>query len=101
MSAPNRVILFGDQTVDPCPLIKQLCRQSKHSLTLQVFLHKTYNAIKQEIAISEYSDRANFPSFDSILALAELYSRNDEINEAVSTALLCIAQLGLLLTYVP
>lgn len=100
MATKSNVILFGDQTVDPCPLIKQLCRQSKHCLTLQAFLQKTYSAIRQELAISDFSDRLRFPSFDSILALADSYAQSNEPNEAVSTLLLCIVQLGLLLSYV-
>ena len=98
MTTTSRVVLFGDQTVDPCPLIKQLCRHATQSLTLQTFLQKTCFAVRQELAISELSDRSNFPSFDSILALAETYSQSQESNEAVSTVLLCIAQLGLLLS---
>ena len=98
MTTTSKVVLFGDQTVDPCHLIKLLCRESARSVTLRVFLQRTYSAIRQEIAHSEVSDRSKFPSFDSILALAETYSQSDEPNEAVSTVLLCIAQLGLLLS---
>ena len=98
MTSISKVVLFGDQTVDPCPLIKQLCRESAHSVTLRVFLQRAYSAIRQEVALSELSDRSRFPSFDSVLALAENYSQRNEPNEAVSTVLLCIAQLGLLLS---
>lgn len=95
MTPPNNVVLFGDQTVDPCPVIKQLYRQSRDSLALQAFFRQSYEAVRREIATSEYSDRALFPSFDSIRALAE--KQPEKHNEAVSTVLLCIAQLGLLL----
>lgn len=98
MTTTSKVVLFGDQTVDPCPLIKQLCRQSTGSLILQAFFQTTYSAIRQELAISELSDRSKFPSFDSILALAEIYSQSNDSDEAVSTVLLGIAQLGLLLS---
>ena len=95
MTLPNNVVLFGDQTVDPCPIIKQLYRQSRDSLTLQTLFRQSYDAIRREIATSEASDRALFPSFDSFQDLAE--KQNERHNEAVSTVLLCIAQLGLLL----
>lgn len=98
MTTTSKVVLFGDQTVDPCPLIKQLCRQSTHSLILQSFFQRSYSAIRQELAISELSDRSRFPSFDSILALAEAHSQSIECDEAVSSVLLCLAQLGLLLS---
>ncbi|KAL2056771.1 hypothetical protein ABVK25_003166 [Lepraria finkii] len=97
MTLPTKLVLFGDQTVDPCPIIKQLCRQSRESVTLQAFFRKTYNAVRQEIALSEKPDRSLFPSFDSILSLAETYSKSNSPEEAVTTVLLCIAQLGLIL----
>ena len=97
MTLPTRLVLFGDQTVDPCPIIKQLYRQSRENLTLQVLFQKTYHAVRQEVAISEKPDRLLFPSFDSILSLAEAYSQSSSPEEAVTTVLLCIAQLGLLL----
>ncbi len=98
MSSHNRVFLFGDQTVDPYTLIKQLSRQSSESLTLETFFQKSSDAIRQELALYEPSDRSAFPFFDSIPGLAEAYSQNNRSEEAVSTVLLCISQLGLLLT---
>lgn len=98
MTFRNNVVVFGDQTVDPCPLIKQLYRQSTGSPTLQVFFRRTCDALRQELATSQPSDRSTFPNFDSIIALAETYSRVGKPEEAVSTVLLCISQLGLLLT---
>ena len=95
MTLPNNIVLFGDQTVDPCPIIKQLYRQSRDSLTLQALFRQSYDAVRREIATSEYSDRTLFPSFDSIQGLAE--KQTERHNEAVSTVLHCIAQLGLLL----
>lgn len=100
MATTNKVVLFGDQTVDPYSLIKQLHRQSTRSLVLQTFLQEAHSAVCHELATFEPLDRANFPSFGSILALAEIYSQSNDSNEAVSTVLLCVAQLGLLLSLV-
>ena len=97
MALPNRVVLFGDQTVDPCPIIKHLCRQSTDSSTLQAFFQKSSDAVRQEVSFAESSDRAKFPAFDSILHLSEIYAKRESTNEAVSSVLLCVAQLGLLL----
>lgn len=98
MTAASKVVLFGDQTSDPSPLIKQLCRQSIRSLNVKSFLERAYSTIRQELAITEISGRSKFPSFDSISALAQAYSQSDEHDEAVSTVLLCVAQLGLLVS---
>ena len=100
MAEPARILLFGDQTVDPTPVLKQLYKQSTDSVILSSFLLKTVDALRQEIASYDSSDRASFPSFDSIQSLADVYSHDQSPNEAISTALLCISQLGLLLMYV-
>ena len=100
MAAPSKVLLFGDQTVDPSPVIKQLHRQSKDSVVLRSFFQQSCDALRQEIASYESSERSTFPFFDSIQGLTDAYSQNGSPNEAISTALLCISQLGLLLMYV-
>ena len=97
MEYPSRVFLFGDQTVDPYPLIKDLYRQSTESWTLSSFFQSSSDAIRHELGLFRLSDRATFPPFDSIQSLAEAYSREPKPDEAVSTVLLCICQLGLLL----
>ena len=93
----NRILLFGDQTVDPCPIIKQLSRRSTESSTLKTFLQNSSDVLRQELCLSVSSERSAFPPFDSILGLAEAFSRGDSPEEAVTTVLLCIGQLGLLL----
>ena len=99
MALQNKVILFGDQTVEPCPLIKQLWRSSSHSTTLQTFFEKTADGLRRELALAQVSDRSNFPCFHSILSLVETYTQSHEPDEAVATVLLCVYQLALLLTY--
>ncbi|KAL8826801.1 MAG: hypothetical protein Q9191_003572 [Dirinaria sp. TL-2023a] len=98
MAPHSRVVLFGDQTVDPCPLMKQLCRGSTESSVLRAFFERTSDALRRELALAEPADRSSFPSFDSIPALVEAYTQSDKPDEAVSTVLLCVYQLGLLLT---
>ena len=97
MTFSSRVFLFGDQTVDPYPIIKQLSQQSVESPTLRTFLQCSTDALHQELSDSRSFDRSAFPSFNSIPALAEAYSQEDRLEEAISTVLLCVAQLGLLL----
>jgi Starter unit:ACP transacylase in aflatoxin biosynthesis len=99
MALQSKVILFGDQTVDPCPLIRQLWRSSSYSTTVQAFFEKTADGLRQELALAQVSDRSNFPSFHSIPSLVEAYAQSHEPDVAVATVLLCIYQLALLLTY--
>ena len=100
MNPQSKVIIFGDQAVDPCPLVKQLCRSSTNSMTLQAILQKTTDTLRRELALAEPSDRPPFLFFDFIPGLVEAYSQSGKPDEAVATALLCVYQLGLLLTYV-
>lgn len=99
MALANKILLFGDQTLDPNPLITALCRSSKDSITLAAFFEKTSDALRQELALAQPSDRLTFPLFSSISGLCEAYSRGADPDVAVATVLLCVYQLGLLLAY--
>lgn len=99
MALPNTVILFGDQTIDPCPLVKQLLRSSSASITLKAFFERTSDSLRRELALADPFDCSTFPPFYSIPSLVEAYSQSGNPDEAVVTVLLCIYQLGLLLTY--
>lgn len=100
MALEIKILLFGDQTVDPNPLITGLWHSSKDSITLTAFFDKTSDALRQELALAEPSDRLVFPPFSSIPGLCEAYSRGANPDVAVTTVLLCVYQLGLLLTFV-
>ena len=97
----SQVLLFADQTVELGSLTKALCHQASSSPTLQVFLRRTHDALRQEIATHDHTSRSILPSFESILDLAEAHAQYGERDTVVSTVLLCITQLGLLLMYDP
>ena len=99
MALQSKVVLFSDQTADPCPLIKQLYRSSIDSPTLKTFFEKTSDGLRQELAFAEPSDRSAFPKFNTIPGLVEAYSQNDCPDVAVATVVLCVYQLALLLMY--
>ena len=101
MALQNRIVLFSDQTADPCPLFKKLYRTTTDSPTLKAFFERTSDGLRQELALAEPSDRSAFPNFNTIPGLVEAYSQNDNPDVAVATVLLCVYQLALLLTYVP
>lgn len=97
MARPTEVLLFGDQTGDPYADILGLFRHSKKSQLLRKFLQNTSDALQHEISGLLPSERVRFVSFDSVLDLAEVHSKNGVKDAAVSTVLLCVAQLGNLL----
>lgn len=101
MALQSKVILFGDQTVDPCPLIKQLWRSSSHHTVLQTFFERTADGLRRELAFAQFADRSDFPDFHSIPSLVDTYSQSHKPDEAVATVLLCVYQLALLLTCDP
>ena len=100
MACEKVLLLFGDQTAQTAPLIKKLSHQSRHYLFLQVFLQKATEALRCEISRLQPAERNKFFPFESVLDLSETYVKNGVLDVAVSTVLLCIAQLGSLVMFV-
>lgn len=96
--AESRLLFFGDQTVEALSTLKQLNRQSKNSPSLQTFFRETTHALQSQVAKLYASERRRFRSFDSILGLAEAHAQSGINDVVVSTILLCVAQLGSLIT---
>ena len=96
MASIKRILLFSDQTVDVYPAIRDLFRQSRHSLTLQTFLRSSTDALQIETAKLHTHERRRFQCFDSILCLAEPHV-NGHLDVVISTVLLCVVQLGALI----
>lgn len=94
------LLLFGDQTTQIAPAIKQLAHQSKRYLFLQILFRDGTEALHRELSGLQPTERRKFSSFDSILELSEIYAKNGVLDAAVSTVLLCIAQLGFLVMFV-
>ena len=96
MTSIKRVLLFGDQSVDVYPAIKELARQSRRSLTLQTFLRNASDVLQSEIAKLHTHERERFRAFDSILSLAEPHV-DGRLDVVISSVVLCVVQLGALI----
>ena len=94
------LLLFGDQTAETTPIIKELSRQSKHYLFLQTFFRKATDALHDELSGLQSAERNKYFPFGSILDLSESYSKAGILDTALSTVLLCVAQLACLIVYV-
>lgn len=98
------LLLFGDQTAasDLQTHIKNLYQRSSRSYSLQAFLQHTADALQNNIAELNPTERQHFPAlFQSILDLAEFHQHQGISRDVVlSTVLFCIAQLGSLIMYV-
>jgi hypothetical protein len=90
------LLLFGDQTLSPTKSIKGLYHQSHRSVLLRTFLHDS------SVALSSFDRELcggckNVVSFRDALELAEQCEDGKDGSTVVSSALLCIAQLGYLI----
>ncbi|PHH81287.1 hypothetical protein CDD82_1118 [Ophiocordyceps australis] len=94
-------ILFGDQTVEKLPAIRQLVSHASESRLVQRFLREACDVVQIEVSkLPAHSEqRRGIGSFDSILRLAEDNAALDEPNEIVATALMNIARLGEFILY--
>lgn len=87
--SPTRVLLFGDQTFRPARAVKELYDQSRLSGALKNFLEHS------SLALHEYAEDLGAPASSiTALDLAEHHSQQGETSTVVTSALLCIAQLG-------
>ncbi|KAK2592067.1 hypothetical protein QQS21_010228 [Conoideocrella luteorostrata] len=94
-------LLFGDQTVEKLPAIRQLVSHAPSSRLVQRFLREACDAVQLQVSrLPMHSEQqSNIGNFDSILRLAENNSRLEEPNEIIATVLMNIARLGELILY--
>jgi len=95
----STVLLFGDQTGDVLPSIKELSKISKQNHSLSGFLRKSTDRLRDAITnlpLEGTHPHSDFPFFDSPWELAESTAVKDghRVPPALSAALLCISQLG-------
>ncbi|KAI1293162.1 polyketide synthase for naphthopyrone YWA1 [Xylaria venustula] len=98
MSNLGRVYLFGDQTHDFVPGLRQLLR-TKDSPLLLSFLEKTHFALRQEIAQQSCQTRELLPRFSNIGDFFAAYSADHGAAPALASTLTTIYQLGSFIRY--
>lgn len=99
MSETGHVYLFGDQTNDFSPGLRQLLR-IKDSPLLKSFLEKTHLALRQEISQQRRDVQEFFPRFSNIVDLFAAYSTERDSTPVIASTLLTIYQLGSFIQYV-
>lgn len=104
--APKEVTLylFGDQTYDVGPHLKELLLGSRHSNVLVIdFLRGSYDAVRAELYRLSSQDRDCLPRFTCVEDLILWASRRPEESHRcvpLSMALTCMYQLALFIRYV-
>ena len=94
MTTKTSILLFGGQTQDPYPQVKDLIRRSRHSPAAQTFIYSVSDALRYDISRLSQTERAAFQSFNSVTNLADKYTASGILDTAVATALHCVSQLG-------
>lgn len=98
--APQRLFLFGDQTIEKLPAVTSLIRLSQASAALRRFLREATDIIQCEIPRLSPHSRKAFPAFDDVLSLAERNAKTEEPTALVPMVLITIARLGELIVSV-
>ncbi|KAI1363172.1 polyketide synthase for naphthopyrone YWA1 [Xylaria arbuscula] len=97
-SSQGRVYLFGDQTHDFVPGLRQLLRAKDCPLLLS-FLEKTHLALRLEIAQQSRQTQELLPRFANIGDLFAAYSPEHEAASVLASTLTTIYQLGGFIRY--
>jgi hypothetical protein len=93
----HHMLLFGDQTVEPYPLVWEVVSEAKKSLLLRTFLRNVTDALQIEVATLDPTERASFREFTSVIQLAEYYREGDDELGIAHGVLICVARIGKLI----
>ena len=98
MAGHLNLYLFGDQTYDIQPSLKDLLRY-RHNPVLEDFFVKAYNAIRTEIYSLPYEVRNDLPRFTCLEDII-LRKRGGKRCVPLDMAVTCMYQLGAFIRYV-
>jgi hypothetical protein len=100
MTASGSILLFGDSSDPPVPIIRQLLSKSRSSKNTQVFIQNAVDAVGQEIQKMPPQERNSVGMIHSILDLQECFDNNRDRFGIARTILLFVARIGELILYV-
>src|SRR5947209_2954893 len=98
MKTQGRIYLFGDQTNDFVPDLRQLLRIQDSPL-LTAFLEKTHIALRQEISQQGREIQDFHPRFSRVVDLLAAYSTDLDSAPVLASTLTAIYQLGSFIRY--
>ena len=88
------LLVFGDQTVDTFPFLREILFRAKSSALCSSFLRKVNAILREEVSQLPYEARQSIPSFSDVRELHDRYHNSKVANTGVDSALLCISQLA-------
>ena len=93
MAKPVQIYLFGDQTFDFYPKLKELLHSNKQPI-LESFVERSYYQIRAEIGFLSQQERATYPRFTCVADILSWERKPILQQPAVQSALTCVYQLG-------
>lgn len=97
----QHITFFGDQTVDTLLCIKDLTSQSHRLPILRQYLREAADKLQLLLSRIELGDYESYRNFETIVELAEIYSKQDGTYEPIGCALWTISQFADYLRYIP
>ena len=88
-----KILLFGDQTLDPSEHLHSQLLRSRANAILADFILRVETALRNEVAQLPSSERALIPDFITIDELVDRARKSQAAHPAIASALLCISQL--------
>ena len=98
--AAQKILLFGDQTDTPIPMIRHVIEKSRHSKNLQLFLQSAIDNVQLEVTKLTPAERDTLGSFHSVQDLTECYKNKKDRFGIAQMVLIFIARIGELILYV-
>lgn len=98
--AANRILLFGDSSDAPIPIIRQLLAKSRSSKNTQTFIQNVVDAVGVEVQRFTPLERDTVGMIHSIQDLQECVDNKNDRFGIARTILLFVARVGELILYV-
>ena len=89
-----RVLLFGDQSSDTRPYLRNQLLTGRTNPLLCLFFDRVTLALRQEVSELSPLERRHIPTFSSIDELADRSRPQVKTHPGIDSALLCISQLA-------
>ncbi len=94
MAGEMRILLFGDQALDPHAYVRSQLLAGRTNPLLCLFLQRVSVALSREIAQLSPLERKNIPSFSTVEELVDRTQSSHIFHTGIESALLCISQLA-------
>lgn len=98
--AASRILLFGDSSDPPLPIIRQFLAKSRSSKNTQLFIQNVVDAVGREIQDLPLQERDTIGMIHSLQDLQECFEGNRDRFGIARTTLLFVARIGELILYV-